>query len=75
MRGGWRCGTCWGRRWRWVLGDGNDATHLTGEVENHVPRDRHLDKADKLRIVEGCWNKGKRVSPRHGERERVDLIV
>jgi len=63
MRGSRRRRTCRGRRRRWVLSDGNDATHLTGEVEDHVPRDRLLNEADKLRVVEGCWNKGKRVSP------------
>jgi hypothetical protein len=62
------------RRWRRVLCDGNDTTYLTGEVEDHVPCNRLLNEADELRVVEGCWNKGKRVSPRHRERERVELI-
>jgi hypothetical protein len=30
-------GTCRGRRRRCVLGDGDDATHLTGEVDDHLP--------------------------------------
>ena len=72
---GWsrRRGACRGRRRRCVLGDGNDATHLTGEVDDHLPCDRLLNEADKLRVVEGGWDQGKRVSSRHGERERVEL--
>ena len=73
MRRSRRRGTCRGRRRRCVLGDGNDATHLTGEVDDHLPCDRLLNKADKLRVVEGGWDQGKRVSSRHGERERVEL--
>lgn len=74
MRGSRRRRTCRGRRQRCVLSDGNDATHLTGEVKDHVPCDRFLNEADELRVVEGRWNKGKRVSPRHGGRERGGLI-
>lgn len=74
MRWGWRCKTCGGRRRRWVLSDRNDATRPTGKVEDHVITDRLLDEADKLRVVEGYWNEGKRVPTRHGERERVELI-
>ena len=72
-RSRWR-ETCRGRRRRWVLSDGYDATHLTGEVNNHVPCDRLLNEADELRVMEGCWNKGERMSPRHDERERVVFI-
>ena len=32
-----------------------------------MPCDRFLDEADKLRVVEGCRNKGMGVSPRHGK--------
>jgi hypothetical protein len=65
VRGGRRRRTCRGRCRRCILGDRNDVAHLTGEVEDHVPCDRFLDEADELRVVEGCRNKGKRVSPRH----------
>jgi len=67
MRRSGRRRTCRGRCRRCVLGDGNDTTHLAGEVEDHVPGDWLLNETDKLRVVEGHWNKGKRVSPRHGK--------
>jgi hypothetical protein len=75
MGGSRRRGTCRGRRRRCVLGDGKDATHLTSEVDDHLPCDGLLNKVDKLRVVEGCWDKGKRVSlrQRHGERVCVEL--
>jgi len=39
-----------------------------------MPCDRLLNEADELGVMEGCWNKGERVSPRHDERERVEFI-
>ncbi len=74
MRGSRRRRPCGGRRRRWALSNRNDTTRLTGKVEDHVSSNRFLDEAEKLRVVEGCWNKGMRVPPRHGERERVELI-
>jgi len=73
MRRSRRCRTCRGRRGRWIVGDGDDAAHLSGEVADHRPGDRLMNEANELGVVEGCWDKGKRVSPRHEERERVEL--
>jgi hypothetical protein len=73
MRRSRRRRTCRGRCRRCVLGDGNDTTHLAGEVNDHVPCDWLLNEADKLRVVAGRWNKGKRIYPRHGKRECVEL--
>jgi hypothetical protein len=39
-----------------------------------MPCDPLLNEAEELRVMEGCWDKGERVSPRHDERERVEFI-
>ena len=62
------------RHRRWIVGERNDTTHLTCEIDDHLGRNRLLNEADELRVVEGRWDERKRVSPVHDERERVELI-
>ena len=66
--------TCRGRHRRRIFGKGNDTTRLTGEIDDHLGSNRLLNEADELGVVEGRWNERERVSPIHGERERVELI-
>lgn len=66
--------TCRGQHRRRIFGEGNDTPRLTGEIDDHLGGNRLLDEADELGVVEGRWNERERVSPIHGERERVELI-
>ena len=66
--------TCRGQHRRQIFGEGNDATRLTGEIDDHLGGNRLLDKADELGVMEGRGKEREGISPVHYERERVELI-
>jgi hypothetical protein len=74
VRGSGERVSCRGQHRRRIFGEGNDATRLTGEIDDHLGGDRFLNEADELGVVEGCWKEREGISPVHDERERVELI-